>query len=254
VPSPEVDGVSLRTNNIKNGAIILNEGLRGTDNASITKYDLISNACDNFYFRKANPNLKLGDNANDIIIYDTMCYVSVSGASTIEVFALNNGKSKGRIIFPNFVMPRKLCFVNDTLAFVTAYKELRDENYVYYFNPSDLVISQQNINDNKIIVGSHPEGICYDSLNKLLYVVNSGYGDLDCEHPKASTISVIDITTKTEINNFKLQDSSNKIYHNPCRIYYNNGKIYVVAWGLPSDTSAIKGAVLEYNQNTLMRC
>jgi sugar lactone lactonase YvrE len=67
-----------------------------------------------------------------------LCYVAVSGASAIEVFSLDNGKSKGRIIFPDKTLPRKICFVNDTLAFVTAYIENANENYVYYFNPKDL--------------------------------------------------------------------------------------------------------------------
>jgi len=143
-------------------------------------------------------------------------------------------------------MPRKMCFINDTLAFVTAYRELGDENYVYYFNPSDLHNSQQNIEVNKISVGSHPEGICYDPIHQLLYVTNSGYGDLDSHHPKASTISVIDINSKTEINYFYIE-ASPKLYHNPNRIYYLDGNLYVVCWGLPTDNADVKGAIMEYD-------
>ena len=68
VSSPDEPDNSITTNNITQGAIILNEARRGSDNASITKYDLLTFSYDNNYFKKCNPKLKLGDNANDVII------------------------------------------------------------------------------------------------------------------------------------------------------------------------------------------
>ena len=232
-------------NNGYNCCFILNEGRWGTDNASITKYNLDGHIITNYYFRNSNKNLILGDNANDIMLWDSLVFVSVSGTATIEVFNIYDGKSKGRIFFPNYTMPRKFAFINDTMVFVSAYVERSGTDYyVYYFNPSNLIASQDNIQNNKIKVGSHPEGICYDSVNKKLYVVNSGYGDFDCDNPIAATISVIDINTKTEIATIKTDN-------NPNRIYFNNNKIYVVCWGLPSDTNEIKGAIIEYEPNTM---
>ncbi|MCL2039611.1 MAG: hypothetical protein FWG85_04185 [Bacteroidetes bacterium] len=227
-----------------NCCFILNEGLRGTDNASITKYNLDNNNYTNYYFKKSNINLKIGDNANDIVLFDSLAFVSVSGAGTIEVFNIYDGKSQGRITFPLRTMPRKMIIINDTLAFVTAYIELSNSDYyVYYFNPSNLT-TQQNIENNKIQVGSHPEGICYDSVNQRLYVVNSGYGDLDYDNSVASTISIIDIKTKTEISKINT-------HPNPMRIYFKNNKIYVICWGLPSDTNEIKGSLIEYEPNDM---
>ena len=231
------------TNDGYNCCFILNEGLRDTDNASITKYNFDNHSYTNYYFRKSNSNLKLGDNANDIVLWDSLAFVSVSGTGTIEVFSVYDGKSKGRITLPQWTMPRSILIVNDTLAFVSAYIEYSDY-YVYYFNPSDLTTSQENILDNKIVVGSHPEGICYDSLNQKLYVVNSGYGDFDCENPTASTISIIDINAKTEITKIKTDP-------NPNRIYFNNNKIYVVSWGLPSNINENKGSIIEYDPNNM---
>jgi len=115
-----------------------------------------------------------------------------------------------------------MAFINDTLAFITAYAEMQDENNVFYFSPADIGASQQAINTNKICVGSHPEGICYDPINQRLYVVNSGYGELNTGHPLASTISEIDINSKMMIDTFAT-------HINPNRIYYNKGKIYVVS-------------------------
>ncbi len=228
-----------------NCCFILNEGLRGTDNASITKYNFDNDAYTNYYFKKSNINLKIGDNANDIVLLDSLVFVSVSGAGTIEVFNIYDGKSKGRITFPTRTMPRKIAIISDTLAFVSTYIELSNSDYyVYYFNPSDLNYSQQNIGNSKIKVGSHPEGICYDSINQRLYVVNSGYGDLDYDNPTASTISIIDINTKNEIDKIKTA-------LNPMKIYFNNNKIYVICWGLPSDTNEIKGSLIEYEPTTM---
>ena len=68
VSSPEPSDTSVKTNNITHGVIILNEATRGSDNSSITKYDLKTFRYDNYYFRNNNVNLKIGDNANDVFI------------------------------------------------------------------------------------------------------------------------------------------------------------------------------------------
>jgi hypothetical protein len=228
-----------------NCCFILNEGLLGTDNASITKYNLSDNSSVNYYFRNSNPNLKLGDNANNIMIWDSMVFVSVSGTGVVEAFNINDGLSQGRITFPKYMMPRKMVCVNDSLAFVSAYIEFSNtEHYVYYFNPFDLSASQGVLENNKIRVGSHPEGICYDSINRRIYVVNCGYGDYDYDNPTASTISIIDVDTKSEIRKVKTET-------NPNRIYFNNDKVYVISWGLPSDTVDVNGSIIEYEPATM---
>jgi len=240
VNSPPSDDL-LERNDGNNCCFILNEGIRSADNASISKYNFDNNSYTNYYFRKSNNNLKLGDNANDIMLYDSLVFVSVSGTGVIEVFNIFDGKFRGRITFPKWTMPRRMVLVNDTLCFVSSYVEYSDY-YLYYFNPSDLLSSQQAINDNKILVGSHPEGLCYDSLHRRLYVVNSGYGNIDYDNPTASTISIIDIDSKTEITKIKTDV-------NPNRIYLANGKLYVICWGLYSEGD--KGSIIEYEINTM---
>lgn len=228
----------------KNGAFILCEGRMNYNNATLTRIDFETNSHSVDYFSEMNAGQKLGDVGNDINLYNHNGYVAVSNSGTIEVFALSTGKSLGRLIFPKYVMPRKICFVNDTLAFVTAYIALSDSNfYIYHFNPKDLSLSQKNIDDNKIIVGSHPEGIAY--CNNKIYVVNSGYGDYYQLSPiKSSTISVIDINSKKEINCIPTE-------FNPNRIYCRNNKIYVVYWGSPSDKKHLPSGIIEYDANTM---
>lgn len=222
-----------------NGALVLCEGLYGSDNSTVTCIDFSTDNYTNNYFRNSNQGQKIGDVAYDLIIKDSIVYITVSNSKTIEAFYLKTGKYIGRIKFPNYVMPRKFVFINDTLAYVTTYIPMsNDDFYVYEFNPKKLELTGV-----KIQVGSHPEGISYH--NNKLYVVNSGYGEYHSDHPKASTISVIDINTKQEIQCISTTGK------NPNRIMVSpeTNKIYVICWGLYSED--YPPYIIEYDLNTL---
>ena len=229
----------------KNGAVILGEGRMGADEATITRVDFETGSYSNNYFSESNNGQKLGSVANDLIIRDSIGFVAVAGTGTVEAFSMNNGKSLGRIKFPDFVMPRKMCFINDTLAFVTAYIQFSEVDFfVYKFNPQNIAASQENLEQNKILVGSHPEGIA--TANGKLFIVNSGYGDYYLDAPNASTITVIDIATFTVINEIKTGT-------NPNRIYAKNNKIYVVCWGSFEEDKKDEhpSEIIEYDANNL---
>ncbi len=221
----------------ESGAVILCEGIKGSDNSTITRIDFQTGSYSDNYFSEANSGQKTGDIANDLILRDSIAYIAVSKTGTIEAFSMNTGRSIGRIYFPANVWPRKMVFISDTLAYVTTYiEQSNDDFYVYGFNPEKLKLTGV-----KIQVGSHPEGMAlYD--NKL-YVVNSGYGDLHFYHPKASTISVIDLDTKTEVNNIKTGNNPNRIWAD------GKGKIYVAYWELPSKKDF--GGIIEYDAVTM---
>jgi hypothetical protein len=228
----------------KNGAMIVCEGLWNTDNATITRIDFETGSYSYNYFSESNNGQKLGDLGNDLIILDTVGFVAVSGTGTIEAFSMKNGKSLGRIKFPNYVQPRKMCVVNDTVAFVTAYIAYSTVDFfVYKFNPQNLAKSQENLEQNKILVGSHPEGIAY--ANGKLFTVNCGYGDICADQPTASTISVIDINLMQATNCIKTG-------YNPNKIYYKNDKIYVVCWGTyENNKDENPNCLIEYNANSM---
>lgn len=226
-----------------NGAMVLCEGLMGTDNATITRIDFETGSYSNNYFSESNNGQKLGSIGNDLVIQDSIGFAVVSASGTIEAFSMENGKSLGRIKFPNYVMPRKMCIVNDTLAFATAYIQFSDQDFfVYKFNPQNLIQSQENLEQNKVLVGSHPEGITFTSGK--LFVVNSGYGAYFLDAPNASTITVIDIATFSVINTFKTGT-------NPNRIYSKNNKIYVVCWGIAGQKEQYPSEIIEYDANSL---
>ncbi len=222
-----------------NGALVLCEGLFGTDNSTITCINFDNGSSTDAYFRNANLGQNLGDIAFDLEIIDSIVYISVSNSGTIEAFQRETGKSIGRIKFPPNVMPRELIILNDSTAYVSTYiARSENEFFVYEFNPKKLELT-----GTRIQVGSHPEGMAL--YKNKLYVVNSGYGDLHASHPKASTISIIDLDTKTEINCIKTE-------HNPARIYATQeGKLYVVYWELPSLYDSKTGGIVEYNAENM---
>lgn len=221
------------------GALVLCEGLYGTDNSTITCINLEDGSSTDTYFRTANYGQKLGDIANDMEIIDSIVYVSVSNSGTIEAFELKTGKSIGRIKFPPNVMPRELVIISDSLAYVSTYISMSENDFfVYEFNPKKLELTGV-----KIQVGSHPEGMT--AYKNKLYVVNSGYGDFHSHHSKASTISVIDLSTKTEIDCIKTENNPNRIYAT------KDGKIYVVYWELPSLKDSASGGILEYDAENM---
>ena len=226
----------------KNGAMILCEGNMG-DNATITRIDFETGSHSSNYFSEANSGQKLGSIATDLVIQDSTGFVAVSATGTIEVFSMKNGKSLGRIKFPIAVMPRKMCFVNDTLAFVTAYIEFSEQDFfVYKFNPQNLIESQENLEQNKILAGFYPEGITF--ANGKLFVVNSGYGEFFLDAPDASTITVIDVSTFSVINSVKTGTNPNKIYS-------KNNKIYVVCWGIAGQKDQYPSEIIEYDASDL---
>ena len=80
-----------------NGAYILCEGIWGSDNSSLDRYDFYSKSITNNFYNLANPGLRLGDLAEDIVIWKSTAFITVTTAKTIEVIDVFTGKSKGRI-------------------------------------------------------------------------------------------------------------------------------------------------------------
>ena len=67
---------------------VLNSGVMGQNNASLTCYDTESGAVVQNYFKTVN-NYAIGDTANDIIVYGQKMYITVTGDNIIWVTDLN---------------------------------------------------------------------------------------------------------------------------------------------------------------------
>ncbi len=79
---------------VKDGSYgyILNEGSWGSNNASLSRVDLTTGAITNNVFSTANGR-GLGDVAQDIVIYGTKAYISVTFSNSIEAMSLTDNKS-----------------------------------------------------------------------------------------------------------------------------------------------------------------
>ena len=73
-------------------AYVLNEGSWGSNNASLSRVNLVTGAIDNGVFSAANGR-GLGDVAQDVIVYGDKAYVAVSFSNTVEVLSLADNKA-----------------------------------------------------------------------------------------------------------------------------------------------------------------
>ena len=166
---------------------ILCEGVWGSNNSSLSRIDFNYNSIINNYIEYINPNIHLGDIANNMVLFGDTIFIAVTTSQTIEAISASTGKWLNRIILEGHKAPRNICIINDSTAFFT---DLYD-NSIQEFNPRLFKLKNR-----KISVGPAPEGItCYESK---LFIANSGYGDILANKPKAGTISVIDIQSGIE--------------------------------------------------------
>ncbi len=170
VPGPSVKGV-----------YVLNEGLWGQDNSTLTRYDLATGTVAQDVFRAVNPGLRLGDTGNFLVKHGDRVFVVMTGSQTVEIFSADSAKWVARIYLGEGLSPRRMAFANDTLAFVTA----MNTDEVIRVNPATQKVL------GKVKVGPAPEGVAV--VNGKVYVVNSGMGDLRKDEPLAGTLSVLSL-------------------------------------------------------------
>lgn len=166
------------------GVYVLNEGVMGTNKASIDYY---SYGTGKFYlniFPTINPDvtLGLGDTGNDIQVYNGKVYAVINGSNLVEVMNARTGKHIAAVSIPAC---RSIAF-NGNYAYVSSYADPTDTAKV-----TKGSVYKVNLNTNRVEatvrVGYQPEGIAY--ANGKLFVANSGgYLYPNYDH----TISVVD--------------------------------------------------------------
>lgn len=217
----------------RNSAIIICEGLYGFNNSSITLFSLSSGKVNGNIFKQVN-GFDLGDIANSSILVDSCLYIIVSTSRVLYKISQNNLKILNILTFPEGTYPRQI-IANDSSIFVTeAYS-----NKFYVINRNQFKIIDS------IVVGAQPEGLCI--LNGFLYIVNSGWGDINAKHPEASTIYKINLNNLNIIHKVKT-------YSNPVEIIAdtNNNLIYVTYYNLPSQKDSV-GGIIVYDENLIQK-
>ncbi|MEI6090241.1 MAG: hypothetical protein WCR42_07315 [bacterium] len=166
--------------NAEGDVIVLSEGLLGRSNSQLTLINSQNKDIIPDYYTNKNTGLKLGDTANDLVVFGDTAFIAVTGSGTIEAVSLITGKSLGRIYIPNS-SPRQIAIVSDSVAYCTdLYRQI-----LIKFNPRKIQLLEQ-LPD----LCFYPEGIAY--FEGKLYVANSGLGIFYKNNPLAGTLAVID--------------------------------------------------------------
>ena len=209
-PQPEQPGQT-----VLNGYYVLNSGKMGSNNSTITFYNTESKETTSDIFETANGR-KLGDTANDMIIYGSKIYLAVYGSQTIEVTDLN-GKSLKQIKSNTDkpLQPRAFTSYGGKV-----YVSLFD-GYVASIDTTSLEI------DNTVAVGRNPEQLTV--ANGKLYVANSGGLDYNTEVGYDKTVSVVNLESFTETKKIEA-------VLNPCNVQRDSQEdVYLVSMGNYAD-------------------
>jgi len=180
IPFPPVSATSTH------GFYVLNEGIMGTNKASLDYCDYAAGNYRRNIYNEANPNatLGLGDVGNDLQVYGSKLYTILTNSNKIEITELKTNKRVKAITLKD---ARFITFHNGK-AYVSAYGNIE--------NPQDangcvVEIDTTSLNITRSVsVGRQPEELCV--VNNRLYVANSGgYSAPNYEN----TVSVIDISS-----------------------------------------------------------
>lgn len=223
LPSPD---------NLKNGMLVLNEGLFQLNNSSLTWVDLSTGSSNGEFFTQKTGRL-LGDTGNDMKRYGGKIYIVVNVSSTIEVLDAFTGKLVKQISMLNgsaAKQPRCIAFYGSK-AFIPCF-----DGYVDVLDTASLEIIQ------RIPVGSNPDGITISG--QKAFVSNSG----GLNSPVMdSTVSVIDVNGLAEITRIKVGKNPGSI------VTGYQGDVYVVARGnhgsIPSRMKKISAASLTVEES-----
>lgn len=195
---------------LKNGMLVLCEGLFQQNNSSLSWINLQNDQIDVDFFNTQNARL-LGDTGNDMQKYGGKIYVIVNNSNTIEVLSATTGKSMKQISMNSGSIgkqPRSIAFYGSK-AFISCY-----DGYVDVLDTASLTINT------RIPVGANPDGLAVS--NGKLFVSNSG--GLNVPNVD-STVSVIDLSNYQEITKIT-------VGKNPGSVEIDSqGDVYVIARG-----------------------
>jgi len=159
------------------GVYVLNEGLFGDGNASLSYYDAISGELTESVFSAANSR-PLGDTANDIALNDGKLWIVVNNSQTIEVIDADTRASVATVDFPGGGAPTTIAF-DDTGS--KAYVPLRGGNALARIDTASMTQDADPVE-----VGDQPQEAVF--ADGKVYVTNSGFGT-------GNTVSVVDAST-----------------------------------------------------------
>ena len=190
-------------------AYVLNEGAWGGNDAGISRLNIKDGTIEVDWFEQANGR-GLGDLAQDLIYYGSRLYASVHGSNTIEVIDPETGRSVKQINMGNRG-PRYLLGYGGKI-YVTCY----DKTVVRIDTATCAIDGVCQLS------GMQPEQLC--RRNDWLYICNSWQYDENGNAVYDSTLSVVDLSSFTEIMRLPILINSSTQTHayNPSKIKRNS--------------------------------
>lgn len=170
------------------GFFVVNEGLWRQDNATVS-YVREGGLVEANLVASRNPGLRLGDTGSDVLVRGDSVFVIASTSRSIEVYHRRTGLWQTRIRFEAAREPYRFARVNDTVAIVT----MLNADAIAEINLRTCTIRVP-----AAPVGPAPEGACV--LNRVIYVANSGLGDLRRNEEGASTVHLLDVSDLQRID------------------------------------------------------
>lgn len=235
-PLPSAPPATLSSSALKSGgAYILCEGLWRQDNSTLWRYDDSSDAVIGDVFAGANPGLRLGDTANDMLLKGDTLFIAVSTSRTIEIIRASTAEWLARIRFGSTRQePRRLTIFDDSTAFCS---NLNDDSI------TELDTRSCSVRTPRILVGPAPEGIA--STRRFVLVANSGFGDFRASEPKAGSVSVFDPRSRSEARIVEGLPNATEIL-----VHKDKTRFYVAYRHLPSKPDSL-GGIVEFDAETL---
>lgn len=201
------------------GVYVLSEGLFNQNNSTLSWIDFTTGRADSWasatsksfdVFEKVNGR-RIGDTANDMLLYGSRLYIAVNVSSTIEILDAATCTSLRQIKLERNGVSSEPRYMTSHDGYV----------YVCCFDGTVQRIDTLSMEiDASVSVGRNPDGIC--SSGGKLYVSNSG--GLDTQNPD-NTVSVIDIVTFKEIKRITVRS-------NPGSLFADGNGVYVVSRGI----------------------
>jgi hypothetical protein len=198
---------------VTEGVYILNNGNYASNDASLSLYDPKQQQIATNVFENAN-NKKLGDLAQDMLVYGGKMYIAVYNSKVIFVtdrqgkivkelrVAQEDGKN---------LSPRALIGYNGKI-YATLY-----EGYLAQIDTVDYGVSLVKVGDN-------PEGLV--AVDKKVYVANSGGMNFTVGKDYGNTISVV------SVEDYMVEVATIQVAKNPTKLLSNlRGDIFLISMG-----------------------
>jgi Domain of unknown function (DUF5074) len=245
------------------GFFVVNEGLYGQGNASVSFVSLNSMQIQNNIFYSEN-NRPLGDVATSMLLIDDALYIVVNNSGKIEVVDLDDFNSSNTIT--GFQMPSNILQIDPQTAYVSdlnyhgihivdiasgqitqqiitgksTHKLLQYQNYCFTTNWSSFYINKNNntvqVIDitqkqlvDSIVVGKEPNSMQIDKNNKIWVLCSGGY--LSEEFPRLICFNPINLQIEKDIifPSKTMSPTSLCINANADSLYYINTDIYAMS-------------------------